>query len=795
MSPALQGRHGRSAILRVVGVVLSVLLGHAGASEPPVIPGLDQRHPLSELQVGKVLMSELRCAACHEGMQGEGMKLAPDLRKVGSRLNADYVRRFIADPSVVHPGTTMPSLMAGESEESRRATSEALTSYLLSLQEPQAPAKVTEKADANAGREAYHTLGCVACHSPRDAEERELSRKGDVSLGHLAGKYQPNALAEFLLDPLKARPSGRMPDMGLSRSEAADLATYLMAGKSEQASDIKRPTHGQATIGKEAFKRLNCAACHQMDEPEMNAVRFGPPIGKLDPLRGCLSETPKSAPDFHLSEIQRKSIRLALAVAAEPDSAADRIRMKLTQLNCIACHVRDDFGGVSPDRDAYFRSTEAALGNEARIPPPLTRIGAKLRPEWLNRVLHDRERIRPYMQTRMPHYGEVALKGLSDWLVAVDHSEPAAAHKSIPPDPDEPLDPDELSEQDRELRKKMRNGALQLLGDTGLNCISCHNFNGTDSQGMKGLDLMTSYQRLRPEWFRGYMRNPAAFRPGIIMPNYWPDGKATQTSILDGDANLQIEALWDTFSLGRSARDPSGLRSADIKLVVGDHPVLKRGRSRVAGFRGIAVGFPGGMNYAFNAQNGTLSALWKGEFVNVNWKSQGAGDFTPAAKAVALAQDVSFLHLPDEKSPWPLMPVTSKEQPVNPDPLYPRNHGYAFVGYALDAALNPAFTYRCGDVTIEDKALPATTVGPNVLRRTFSISSPAETSLHFRALTGKFESESPGIFKTPEIRISLSQGEPVVRPSTAGDGGQELLVRLRIPKGNSSFTVDYALLP
>lgn len=794
MSPAFPGRRYRSVILRGVGVVSSVLLGHAGASQPPVIPGLDQRHPLSEEQAGEVLMSELRCAACHEGMQGEGMKLAPDLRKVGSRLNGDYLRRFIADPSGVHPGTTMPSLIAGESEEARRATSEALTSYLLSLQEPQVPVKATAKADANAGREAYHALGCVACHSPRDAEGKELSRKGDVSLIHLAGKYQPNALAEFLLDPLKVRPSGRMPDMGLSRSEAADLAAYLTNGHQEQASDIERPRPEQVAIGKEAFKRLNCAACHQMDESEMKVVRPGPPLAKLDPLRGCLSETPKSAPDFHLSEAQRKSIRSALARVAEPRPEADRIRMKLTQLNCIACHVREDFGGAAPDRDSYLHSTEPALGNEARIPPPLTGIGAKLRPEWLNRVLHDRERVRPYMQTRMPHYGEVALKGLSDWLVAVDHPEPAV-HKSIPPDPDEPSDPDELSAQDRELRKRMRSGALELLGDKGLNCISCHNFNGTESQGMKGLDLMTSYQRLRPEWFRGYMRNPAAFRPGIIMPNYWPDGKATQTAILDGDAKLQIEALWDTFSLGRSARDPSGLRSADIKLTVGDQPVLKRGRSRIAGFRGIAVGFPGGMNYAFNAQSGTLSALWKGEFVNVNWKSQGAGDFSPAAKAMALAQDVSFLRLDDEKSPWPLMPVTSKEQPVNPDPLYPRKHGYAFVGYALDAALNPVFTYRCGDITIEDKPVPASSVGPNVLRRTFTFSSPVETTLHFRALTGKIESESPTIFKTPEIRVSLSQGETMVRPSTTGDVGQELLVRLRIPKGNSSFTVDYALLP
>ncbi len=28
--------------------------------------------------------------------------------------------------------------------------------------------------------------------------------------------------------------------------------------------------------------------------------------------------------------------------------------MKLTQLNCIACHTRDDFGGVAEEIDEFF---------------------------------------------------------------------------------------------------------------------------------------------------------------------------------------------------------------------------------------------------------------------------------------------------------------------------------------------------------------------------------------------------------------------------------------------------------
>jgi len=767
----------------------------AGANPAPVVPGLSSHHPLNERQIGGVLISELRCASCHEGMNDDGMKAAPDLRKVGARLNPAYLQRFIADPAGVHPGTTMPGLLAGESEESRKAISVSISQYLLSLQEPVTAPEKANLGNASTGRELFHGIGCIACHSPRDEAGKETSSAGDLSLAHLPGKYRPGELAAFLLDPLKVRPSGRMPNMSLTKEEASCLATYLQGEASTPAPEPKRPTPEELSAGKLAFKNFNCIACHQLDDSDLSAARTGPPLGKLDPLRGCLSDHPKTAPDFHLSATQVKSIRAAITGPATAMVSADQIKIRMTQLNCIACHVRDEYGGVAADRDAFFHSSEQALGNESRIPPPLTQIGAKLRPEWLNRVLYDREKVRPYMQTRMPQFGDIALKGLPALFAEVDHFGPIAAQKQPPPDPDEAADPDELSEADRNLRKKMRSGAQQLLGDTGLNCISCHNFNGTESQGMKGLDLMTSFQRLQPEWFSRYMRNPAAFRPGIIMPNYWPDGKASQTAILDGDTDLQIRALWDTFSLGRSASDPSGLRSPDTKLVVTDKPILRRGRSRVAGFRGIAVGFPGGLHYAFNAQNGSLTALWKGEFVNVNWKSQGAGDFNPIGRTVNLAQDVAFLQTTDEKAPWPLMPVTSKAQPVNPDPLYPRNHGYAFVGYAFDDASIPTLSYRCGDIAIEDKSAPSTATGKNVLRRTVKFSSSAPKTLYFRALTGKIESESALAFKTPELRIALSQGQPIVRPSLAKEGGQELLIKLSIPKGSSTCTVDYTLLP
>jgi mono/diheme cytochrome c family protein len=744
----------------------------AGVAEalPPVIPGLHGKHPLAEKQVGELLIGELRCAACHEGMAAGPMKEAPSLADAGSRLTPDFMRRMIADPSAAHSGTTMPGLLGAETAEKREEIAGAITAYLSSLKG--APPAVAEgDADPHDGKEIFHSVGCVACHSPRDEAVREVIGDGMVSLTHLPGKHQPGALADFLLDPLKIRPSGRMPDMKLNKGEAAALAAYLggeaVAAPAEAPADADR-----IALGKRAFQQYNCNACHQPEQEILPLRLPGPALDRLDPARGCLSEKPAAAPDFKLGPDQRQAIRKALEKPAAVPSPDERIKLQLTRMNCIACHVRDDFGGVSPKLDGFFHSTEEALGNESRIPPPLTLAGAKLRPEWLNQVLHDGLSIRPYMTTRMPLFGEAGLADLAELFAAVDK-----------------MDPVELAPPGREEQPQMRDGAHFLLGDQGLNCIACHNYNGKETPGMKGLDLMTSYQRLQPAWFYQYMKNPAAFRPGIIMPSYWPDGKAVQTETLDGDTDRQLRALWDNFSLGRSARDPSGLRSEPSTLKVTDQARTYRGRSNVAGYRGIAVGFPGGINYAFNAQNGVLSAIWPGDFVRVGWQGQGSGNFDPLGRHLQLPQDVAFLRGAEAPLPWPAHPVTTKEQPVNPDPLYPRNHGYAFLGYALAPSTGvPTFQYRCGEVLIDD-----TTQGSaGSLRRSFTFTSPAAETVWFRALTGKIEAESKTVFKTPDLQVTLPPGTAMLRPTP--DGGQELLLKLDLPAGKTTTSIDYELL-
>src|SRR6185436_15574218 len=112
----------------------------------------------------------------------------------------------------------------------------ALSHFLMSLKR----AKPLESwgGPAVKAKEIFNRVGCAACHSPLEAPPIP----GSVPLPELRAKYaSPAALAHFLADPLSLRPSGRMPKMNLSQSEAMSLATAFV-GLAPRESDRPEET-------------------------------------------------------------------------------------------------------------------------------------------------------------------------------------------------------------------------------------------------------------------------------------------------------------------------------------------------------------------------------------------------------------------------------------------------------------------------------------------------------------------------------------------------------------------------
>ncbi len=241
-------------MIKNVSWIFTVLASTLVMAGDPALPG---HHPLSQVQAGRLLMAELRCASCHADLPRDVRfeKAAPDLVEVGTRISPEFLRRFLASPSSAHPGTTMPDMLSSKSESEKQAIAESLAHFLTSQSRPARPGPTKTPIDYKQGNELYHTIGCVACHGPKeiasttphsnvkdeDEEDDPVKAAGSrvrpsiIDLSHVSSKYTVMSLSEFLFQPLKVRSSGRMPDMKLTMNEAMAIAGYLVGEQRRKA--------------------------------------------------------------------------------------------------------------------------------------------------------------------------------------------------------------------------------------------------------------------------------------------------------------------------------------------------------------------------------------------------------------------------------------------------------------------------------------------------------------------------------------------------------------------------------
>ena len=204
---------------------------------------------------GEILLSEMNCVACHEAAPAVRERLAsrqsPRLGADGVKVTPQWLRAFLANPQGESPGTLMPDMLHGLAATEKDAAAEALTHFLISLQ-PAAtgPASGASTAAIKLGGELYHSVGCAMCHAPFDPpkgkqgdaaviEEMKKVAETAVPLGDLAKKYSVAELAAFLRDPLRTRPSGRMPSMKLSDGESRAIAMYLLRAQAATGAAAK----------------------------------------------------------------------------------------------------------------------------------------------------------------------------------------------------------------------------------------------------------------------------------------------------------------------------------------------------------------------------------------------------------------------------------------------------------------------------------------------------------------------------------------------------------------------------
>ena len=227
---------------------------------------------------------------------------------------------------------------------------------------------------------------------------------------------------------------------------------------------------------------------------------------------------------------------------------------------------------------------------------------------------------------------------------------------------------------------------------------------------------------------------------------------------------------------GPGSEDPG----TGIPLVPVDTPLIYRNFIAGSSPRGIAVGYPNGANFCFDADQMSLAMIWRGAFIDAkrHWTDRGSGTQPPLGFDVMRpAPDgptVALLETP--QTPWP-----EKKG---------RAEGIRFRGYKLDANRSPVFRYDLGSVIVEDawKAEGNYRTNDARLVRTLRFTAPQPPAgLYVRAAKGALK-ESGGVWTSQDgYRVVPEAGKsaPVLR------GGTELILPVTFTDTTASVTVTY----
>jgi len=530
-----------------------------------------------QLYLGRELFLEYRCAKCHtEKFASPVPELAmdaPAFDGIGSRRNYEWLAKWILDPKSARASVHMPKLLHGRAAKDN---AEAMAAYLSSLNVsagratqikvvdikyiitdldadqaiPPATRKATaideinkrsgvnakaaagdgneQPADSNQERKSiFERLHCIGCHNAPDKTETDPAR---ISLKHVAQKFSDGRLVEFLKAPEQHFAWIRMPNFKLADAETKDLADFLLkhADKREPGQEIDRK--GMLGRGQELVQALGCLNCHSAAKLENKFKTVS--LAKLaKETNGCLAEKrdeKSKAPDFAFTAKEREA---------------------------LLAFVKTDFASLSRHSPLEFAAREtrllscAACHGQIDLIPAFDVLGGKLKPEWAAAFIAGqpfkvRADIHPkgelWVEARMPAFRSRAT--LLAQAMAMQQGYPPTTAAEGPVD-----------EETAKIGHKM------IGKDNGLSCISCHSVNDLPALEVfesEGPNLGLSGARLLKPYFFRWMRNPLAVDPQTKMPAYFEDGKSALTDYYEGDAEKQINALYQYMRQGEKMAVP-----------------------------------------------------------------------------------------------------------------------------------------------------------------------------------------------------------------------------------------------
>jgi mono/diheme cytochrome c family protein len=240
---------------------------------------------------GELRFRQMFCSTCHSlavTRAGEtkliGGDIGPELTKVGSKVNPDWLVAWLRDPEGYLPHTRMPRY--GWSDQDLYKVTQYITTKLVDTDLLSAVPKLGAPTDEQVqlGRRMFLEKGCASCHiieglNPQKDFGPDLSALGAKNASELEFGVSriPRNLVSYiqakLQDPVSVNPAARMPQYNWNPADLDAVTTALLSMKGAPATSALqnlvvprkqaafRPTGAFA----EVYERYKCYTCHKFN--------------------------------------------------------------------------------------------------------------------------------------------------------------------------------------------------------------------------------------------------------------------------------------------------------------------------------------------------------------------------------------------------------------------------------------------------------------------------------------------------------------------------------------------------
>lgn len=404
-------------------------------------------------QRGKMVFESVGCQACHvvgemtkvREIRGTSYDIAPELTRVGSKVNPDWLYDWVRNPRHYNPTTKMPSLRLTDVE------AKDVVAYLMTFRDerenPVRDIDFSSQTLVHRGEKLIREFGCNGCHLiPGFEKEGRVSvslsnfgRKkvdemdfGDTKVPHTWREWVTNKLKNarvFATDRIEQK----MPLFSFNDEEVASLRMFLLSQTKDEPDKKYIRTFDKKQQEIEAGRRVailyNCQQCHELEKSGayltsiIEETAFHPPIitgegakvqevwlhdflkspsttGQPNSIRPWV---PTRMPTFQFSEeeigkvqkyflgLSNQELTLRDYRAVRPDPAMVNVgRSIFTDFQCLKCHPSGPFRPGSGEVSTADLAPNLALARD------------RLKPEWIVDWLADPGKIQP--GTRMPTF-------------------------------------------------------------------------------------------------------------------------------------------------------------------------------------------------------------------------------------------------------------------------------------------------------------------------------------------------------------------------------------------------------